>query len=214
MRIRDLWPPSLHEAVDPKILRHWTQYAGRRYWNSEEDARRFIAGKWNNSAWNIGMSHEEAKAYYTKLASEMPIYQTKSGWRIGDPRLLKSIQAKASRRRNPRLSWDNIEIRRSSLHDLNNSAAAQEEASYKILPIKMYRLSVLLPPPEEDSRYMSGAELEYIKELAHRIKQNRWFEAIYVHENDQYIVEGQHRARAARLLGLKRVPGYGFLYDL
>ncbi len=211
MKLSDLTRP-LYEEVAPEVLRHWTQYAGHRDWKSEEEARSFIAGKWNNSAWNIGMSPEESKAHYTQLAAEMPIYQTKKGWRIGDPRVLKNVRAKASRKANPRLTWKTMEIKGSSLYDLNNSAAAQEEATYEILPIKMYRIAELLP--DEEDMYSKGGEAAYIQELAHKIKQNRWFEAIYVHENHRYVVEGQHRTRALKLLGFKTVPGYGFLYDL
>ena len=211
MKLSDLTRP-LYEEVAPEVLRHWTQYAGHRDWKSEEEARSFIAGKWNNSAWNIGMSPEESKAHYTQLAAEMPIYQTKKGWRIGDPRVLKNVRAKASRKANPRLTWKTMEIKGSSLYDLNNSAAAQEEAEYKILPVKMYRIAEILP--EGEDAYSKGGEAVYIRELAQKIKENRWFEAIYVHENHRYVVEGQHRTRALKLLGFKTVPGYGFLYDL
>lgn len=201
---------NLNEAISQSDIDHWVKYAGQKDFESEEEARGFIARKANQgTAWTYGIDNPEE--YYKQLAMEMPVYQTKKGWRLGTPQAIRRMQQKRSRKKNPPLSWKTIKIVGSSLHDQNVSASAQEESDYEIMPIKFYRIAELLP--DEDNYYMKGQEGEYIKELAQKIKQNRWFEAIYVHENERYIIEGQHRTRALRLLRLKTVPGYGFLYD-
>ena len=57
--------------------------------------------------------------------------------------------------------------------------------------------------------------VDKIKNLAGLIKSNGWIEAIiYGIEEDgvPYIIEGQHRTRAMKLLGFNTVPGIGIKF--
>ncbi len=108
---------------------------------------------------------------------------------------------------------DELEIRRNSLEDMNNAANANTSYDWKLL--KGYYdipLEEILPDEADDERYMKGYELRRIKELADEIVANGWIEAVIVEhehppgEDPLYsLIEGQHRARAMRLLGCTKV---------
>ncbi len=117
-----------------------------------------------------------------------------------------------------------LEIRRNSLETMNNAANASTEYDWKIL--KGYYdvpLDELLPDEDEDFHHHTDkAGKRRIQELADEIVANGWIEAVIVEyenppdgEPTYTLIEGQHRARAMRLLGCSKVIAqvYEVLWD-
>lgn len=105
-----------------------------------------------------------------------------------------------------------LEIKRNSLEEINNTANANTEYEWNLLKgVYDIPLKYILPPPRHDTLYSRSDEKARIGELADKILNNGWIKAVIVQywkgdDGPQYdLIEGQHRARAMRLLGAKDV---------
>lgn len=142
------------------------------------------------------------------LAQAAPVYFDGKAFRIGT----KNVQ--------PTLTWNEIRIKPESREEIGISAEANAvdfEITWKPQHFQLVRL---LPDLAEDSYMAEKKERAYITKLAEKIRENRWFTPIFVGQQEddnerevQWIVEGQHRARAVFYdLRLPTIPGY--LFDI
>lgn len=117
------------------------------------------------------------------------------------------------------IDWDEVEIKPAS-EDIYQVADANQMAdAYEVMGLRMWNLWELLGGDSQDYYTTNPRERERVMALAQQIRTNKWFSPIIVAVEDfeggdpePYILEGQHRARAAQLLGARVVPGYGVEY--
>jgi hypothetical protein len=190
------------EPLDKKTIDHWSRYLRHRFFENPKEARDFIFRRLEESDRTFpGARYGKKKNRH--ISKNMPVYQLKKGWKVGRP----------VRNSKPRWSWKNTEIQTNNLTELYHTAEANGFTHYE------YRRRVLLKiedlgitaTPEEDNRYGFGAELSRIRRLAEEIKESGIIECVIagkeLDENNPWLVEGQHRARAARwFLKQKTIP--------
>ena len=194
----DDWETKLlRESIDPKEVEHWTKYAGHRDFDSEDSIRRLIAGKAKSSLWNMGMSPEQATAYYNDLAANMPVYQTAKGWRIGDKKGLKRIQNKRSRAN--RFTWDKVDLLDVAWTNIFSLGLINQFDVDKIVGPKRVPLKNITPNERHDQ--------EHAENIAAQIKENLEFRPIVL-DSQLVIVDGHHRFEAAKILKMRNIPAY------
>lgn len=92
--------------------------------------------------------------------------------------------------------------------NLDNIAEANF-TDYKIRKIQYWDIKNDLGVDENDYFFKNVDDRKRIEELAKTITKNGWIEAIVVGTDDEHwIIEGQHRARALLLMGINKVPGH------
>lgn len=199
----DFWDDSFH-SWDDEHLQYFREHFAGKVFRTEKEARDFIFAalrRLNQSSLIPDKGENERR-----MADAAPIYHDGEGYRIG----MKDYQ--------PKITWHEIEIRPESHRYIVDSAEAQgTDVDIDFKP-KFYRITDILPPKSEDGMYMGDSrEVKRIESLAREIMEGGWFTPIIVGitmdddglPEEQYVVEGQHRARAALYyLGLKEVPAY------
>jgi hypothetical protein len=186
-------------------VKFWTGYASSRLFKSPEEAREWVFYQLQRNdqlSYASSFGGINGPEYNRAAADAMPVYQSGKSFKVG-----KKI------RKDYRLKWDDIEIRLPNWTSVIQTAEATDVREFKVHKVDMVPIRSLLGPNDGNSIYSYGKESEYIKYLAQAIKTNRWFEPIlYEYCENPYIMEGQHRVRAARLLGFTKVPGIGIEY--
>lgn len=185
--------------MKPSDIDHWSNYSANKIFKSPEEARQWIFARKEHSdksSW-AELFGPDGPEYNKAFAEAMPIYQSGKSFKIG-----KRI------RTDNRLRLSNLEVKRPSLQELNVVAQANGESDYKFHPTKW----VKFPVGNKDVYATQSSELNKIASLAEEIKQNGWIEAVIYDWNSGYLIEGQHRVRALRLLGFKTAPGVGIEY--
>ena len=185
-------------------IKRWSSYANSRLFKTEQEAKEWILYQLERddrdpSAQIFGVNGSELNK---KIAEKTPVYMSGKSYKVG-----KRIK------QDNRLRKEQIEVKRPS-DDIHEVAQAQSSNDYDILPIKWYSIDMLIGPNVD--RYSHGSEGDYIKNLALKIKNNLWISAVIVAfevgETEPWLVEGQHRTRAMRMLGFKTVPAVAIKY--
>lgn len=189
------------EALSWDDINHWANYAISRKFSTEQEARDWIFYKKERSDQEFGhIFPPKGPEFNRQFANEMPIYQSGKSFKIG-----KRI------RTDNRLRLSHLEVRRPDIEELNEIAQANGEADYKFHPVKWIPISYTVA--DNDYYLSSPGELRRIQNLAAQIKENKWIEAVVYDYRSKSIIEGQHRARAMKVLGFATVPGIGIEYD-
>ena len=113
------------------------------------------------------------------------------------------------------LDWDEIKLVPLS-EDIHQVAQANMSGDdYEVQPLKMYPIHELLDGVGQDYYARNPQESKRVKALAEQIKYNKWFEPLIIarmdipgEDDEPWIVEGQHRARAVELFNTKVIPAY------
>ena len=113
------------------------------------------------------------------------------------------------------IDWDEINIGTPS-EDIHQVAQANLVGdAYDIHPIKEYPLSKLLGGVGTDHYSSNREEKQRVESLLAEIKQNKRFSPIIIaqmdiegEDDEMWIVEGQHRARAIEMTNTKTIPAY------
>ena len=189
----------------PERIKRWSSYANSRLFKTEQETKDWIFYQLERDdkspTANIfgGINGPEINK---KIAEKTPVYMSGKSYKVG-----KRIK------QDNRIRKEQIEVKRPS-DDIHEVAQAQSSNDYDILPIKWYSIDMLIGPNTD--RYSHGTENERIKSLALTIKNNLWISAVIVAfevgENEPWLVEGQHRTRAMRMLGFKTVPAVAIKY--
>ena len=111
------------------------------------------------------------------------------------------------------INWDEINIGQPS-EDVHQVAQANLMGdAYDIHPVKLYPLSELLGPIGKDYYSSAKGEPQRVKDLVEQIRQNKRFSPIIIaqmdvegEDDEMWIVEGQHRARAIEMTNTKTIP--------
>jgi len=182
---------------------HWSKYTINRVFNTEQEAREFIFHTLqrydaSSSGQVFGVQGPDKNR---EFANSMPIYTFRNKFKIGQkPKYVRK-----------KLTWDEFTIKRPNWEYIIQTAQANSEQDFEVTKIQFFPLYKILP--KADSMYQNNNEPARIQQLAADMKENKWIEAIIVDVNDNYILEGQHRARAAKLLKMTTVPGIGIVYS-
>ena len=190
-------------GITPKDLDHWAKYAQHMSFKTPEEAREWV---FNKRQHNDRQSHvsffggPDGEEYNRAFANAIPVYQSgKYTWKVG-----KRV------RYDRKLNRGDFEVRRPDIEYLNLVAQANGETDYKFHPVEW--IPIRFTVSDNDAYATQPREVEYIRQLAYQIKQNKWIEAVVYDYADKHIIEGQHRARAMKVLGFGTVPGIGIEY--
>lgn len=114
------------------------------------------------------------------------------------------------------LNWDEIKLV-SPPEDIHEVAQANLAGdAYDVHKVDMYDLHSLLGRVDRGDVYsMDKREQERVKSLAEQIQRNKWFAPIIIakmdidgEDDEPWIMEGQHRARAVESLNTKKIPAF------
>lgn len=196
-------PPKQFAGWTPERVRWWTGYAANHLFKTPEEARRWVFDRLQhfdrdaNANLFGGPNGEE----YNRVASNaMPVYTSGKSVKLG-----KKVH------KDYRLKWEQVRMKTPDWEQVVQTAQACDTREFRVHKTQLVPIRKLLGDDSGDA-YGHGRELEWVRELARQIKTNLWFEPILYDFNDVYIMEGQHRVRAARLLGFATVPGMGIEY--
>lgn len=188
-------------GIKPDDITWWANYAKSKNFRSEQEAREWVFDRRqfsDSQSYVQAMGWQDGPEFNRAFANAIPIYQSGKSFKIG-----KRV------RQDHRLRLSHLEVRHPGLEYVNQVAQANGIGDYEIHKIKW--IPVRHTVADENDYYMKG-QLPYLQELAWKIKTNGWIEAVIYDWNDKHIIEGQHRARAMRLLGFNTVPGVGIEY--
>lgn len=189
-------------SVSAESIKWWSHYASEHKFETEEDARKWIARK--AMLGDKAMSREKTPEEYAEYAKEIPLYQSGKSWKIG-----KRIRI------DKRLKMSDIEVRKPSRETLSNVANANGESGWKIVAPFIVKIYDLIPADEDDFLYKRGNEPERMQNLAAKIRENLWIETpiVGILNKEFWLIEGQHRVRAMAILGFKTIPVIGIEYE-
>lgn len=178
----------------------WAKYASTKTFPTEQDAREWVFQRREYAdrqsyAHVVGIDGPE---YNRAFADAIPIYQSGKSFKIG-----KRIQ------KDNRLRLKDLKVRQPEWEYIIQTAQANGTEDFKVHPIQW--IPVRYTVEDENDHYMT-TEKTYITNLANQIKTNGWIEAVIFEWHSKNIIEGQHRARAMRILGFNTVPGVGIEY--
>jgi hypothetical protein len=189
-------------AIKPDDIKWWAHYASSRIFKTPEEAQQWIfdrrehADKAPHASMFGGIDGPE---FNRAFAQAMPLYQSGKSWKIG-----KRI------RTNNRLRLKDLKIKMPDYEELVTIAQANGTAEFKFHKVRLIPLRFTVAA--ENDYYMTGQK-DRIQRLANEIKQNRWIEPVVYDYPSMSIIEGQHRARAMKLLGFNMIPGIGIEYE-
>lgn len=194
LELFDILDNTINEDADEVTF--WTKYVGHRDFPDESSARNFIARKANlGHAWTMGI--DDPVEHYSELAQRMPVYQTKKGWRIGTPQVLKRLQAQRSRKN--RFTWDSVDLLDIDWIALFSSGL-----------VNRFDVDHIDGPKLVSMRKINGTETtnrEHSEKIAQQIKEMYKFRPIVLDDNFT-IVDGHHRFEAAQIMKMKDIPAY------
>ena len=189
------------QGVNKQDIDWWAKYAHYKVFPTEQDARNWVferrqATDREPSSTVFGIDGEE---YNRAFAQAIPIYQSGKSFKIG-----KRV------RTDTRLRLKNLQVKLPDIVYINQVAQANGESDYQIH--KMQWIPVRFTVSDERDYYLMNQK-DRIRDLAYQIKSNGWIEAVIYDWASKHILEGQHRARAMRILGFNTVPGVGIEYE-
>lgn len=191
-------------AIDPKKIDFYSRYFQRRLFDSEEDARETLFRTLENAD-RMPFGVRNGTELNRQISESFPVFKLKRKFKLGRP----------IRDRKPRFNPDALEVRRPSLEYVHQVAQASFN-DYELTGLQNFPIGELLGEREmagdtKGNMYGSSEETARIRELAEQIKSSGWIEAVVVgiEDGEKWVLEGQHRLRALRLLGAKTVPGMG-----
>lgn len=187
-------------GITPDSIKWWSNYAQRKIFKSQEEARDWVFHVMERSDQqpHSSMFGINGPDYNRKFSDALPLYQSGKSWKIG-----KRV------REDKRFRLSDLEVKRPDTEYLNEVANSNTAAGWEFGGIKWLRISDLIGDGRSDS-YSWGIELDSVKDLAYQIKTNGWIEAVVVGQMGSVyeLWEGQHRIRALRVLGFSTVPAY------
>jgi len=187
-------------GIKPSDINWWANYSKNMTFPSEQLARDWVFQRREHadkqpSAAVFGVDGQE---YNKSFANAIPIYQSGKSFKIG-----KRI------RQDNRMKLSNLEVRHPGTEYVNEVAQANGEGDYEVHKITWIPIRFTIA--DKNDYYLINQK-DRIKSLAEEIKANGWVEAVIYDWDNKYIIEGQHRARAMKILGFNTVPGVGIEY--
>lgn len=204
MRFRQWLENKTFTGITPDQIKWWSNYAANLTFPTEQAAKDWVFARKERADKEpaSALFGVDGPQYNRAFADSVPIYQSGKSFKIG-----KRI------RNDNRLRLNQLEVRKPGAYELNMAAQASALGEYDFIPLKWIPIKGMID--DKDVYATQQKEVDKIKNLAGLIKSNGWIEAIiYGIEEDgvPYIIEGQHRTRAMKLLGFNTVPGIGIKF--
>jgi hypothetical protein len=187
-------------GIESKDIEWWSKYARSKLFSTEEEARSWVFERRQYAdrqsyASLFGIDGEE---YNRAFANAIPVYQSGKSFKIG-----KRVRSEK------RFSLKNLKIKKPDWEYIIQTAQANGESDFKVHEIKWIPIRFTV---DGQNDYYLMNQKNRIENLASEIKNNGWIEAVIYDYESLNIIEGQHRARAMKVLGFNTVPGVGIEY--
>lgn len=188
---------TLFEAKEKNYAAYyWAGFFKNRYYYSQDELFNDLDRKieHNNKTVVIGskLTREEVLQY-------LDIVQEKKGWTA---KLKKKYVY--NEKKNIIDNWDEFEIIQTQYRELDIIGNSNFYDYEIITEPKVFKIADFLN--QNDSSYSN--HYDRIKKLAEQIMSNKKFEPIVIEPNQQWVIEGQHRIRALKMLGFKTFLAY------
>jgi len=202
MKFRTWLESKQFTGLKPDDIDWWAKYARSRIFKTPEEAREWIFDRREHADRQPHVSMfggPDGPEFNRAYANAMPLYQSGKSWKIG-----KRI------REDHRMRLKNIEIRMPDWSYVVEVAQSNGESDWKAHKVKW--IPIRFTVADQNDYYMTSQK-QRIENLAAQIKQNNWIEPVIYEYPSMSILEGQHRARAMKVLGFNTVPGIGIEYE-
>lgn len=200
MRFKIWLENKIFKGIEPKDIDWWSKYARTRLFSTEKEAREWVfnARQRADSQSYAELFGIDGPEYNRAFANSIPIYRSGNSFKIG-----KRIRSEK------RFSLKNLKIKSPSWEYIVQTAQANGEGGFDVHPIKW--IPIRFTVSSQNDYYLMNQK-DRINNLADEIKKNGWIEAVIYDYESLNIIEGQHRARAMKVLGFNTVPGVGIEY--
>lgn len=189
-------------GIKPEDIKYWSNYAANRIFKTPEEAQQWIFDRREHTDRQPHISFfggPDGSEYNMAFAKDMPLYQSGKSWKIG-----KRIRS------DHRMRLKNIEIKMPDWSYVVEVAQSNGESDFKVHKLRW--IPIRFTVADSNDYYLKNQK-QRLENLAAQIKQNNWIEPVIYEYSSMSILEGQHRARAMKLLGFNTVPGIGIEYD-
>lgn len=188
-------------AITPEEIKSWSSYAVNRTFASEQEARDWIFRQMEQAQIN-----NKGSEYNRQYANQFPLYPFRNAWKVGKP----------VRKPQDVFRLKDIQVRQPSKTMLYQIGESLTAGPFELGPLAWVPIQELIG--DDGASIYSGQtqEIDRIKNLAVEIKNNKWLEAVVIGieaSGERYVIEGQHRVRAMRLLGFKMVPAIAIIEE-
>lgn len=193
---------KIFQGIEPSDITWWSNYAANMKFPSELAAREWVFQRreYTDRQPSSTVFGVDGTEYNREFANAIPVYQSGAVFKIG-----KRI------RKDNRLRLKNLEVRSPGWEYIIQTAQANGTEDFKVHKIKW--IPIRFTVSDENDYYLVNQKTR-IKDLADQIKTNGWIEAVIYDYKNLNILEGQHRARAMKVLGFSTVPGVGIEYEI
>lgn len=202
MNFKNWFENKIFQGITPGDIKWLSNYASLRKFSTEQEARNWIFNhlQRSDSANYAPMFGINGPEYNRAFADNFPIYQSGKSYKIG-----KRI------RTDNRLKLRDLQVKIPDWEYIVQTAQANGTEDFKVYKVKW--IPIRFTVADQNDYYLTN-QLNRLQNLADQIKNNKWIEAVIYDYDDLHIIEGQHRARAMKLLGFNTVPGVGIKYEL
>lgn len=188
-------------GIKPDDIKWWSSYASQQIFPTEAAARDWVfkrrefADHEPHAAMFGGIDGPE---YNKQFAQAIPVYQSGKSWKIG-----KRIRKKS-------FSWDDVEIKKNSLEDLETNGAVNMFDGPRLSPVKLVPLRLLNKTENHSDTAYGQAK---IATIVNQIKSGEGYFKAIVYDPDGNIIDGHHRYEVARMLRMTKVPAQQITYS-
>lgn len=189
------------QGIDAKSIDWWASYAKNKIFPTEQAARDWVYERrqFADQQSHASLFGIDGPEFNRAFAQAIPIYQSGKSFKIG-----KRI------RNDNRFRLKNLTVKIPDWRYINQTAQANGESDYTIHKVQWIPIRHTVADTND---YYLMNQKSRIQDLANAIKESGWIEAVIYDWHSKNIIEGQHRARAMKLLGFNTVPGVGIEYE-
>ena len=186
-------------GLKPSDIEWWANYSVNKIFSTPEEAREWL---FSRREFADRQSHAkvfgiDGPEYNRAYANSMPVYQSGKSWKIG-----KRIRKKP-------FSWDDVEIVKNNLEDLQANGTVNMFDGPKLGPVQLVPLRKLRKMETHSEKPAGQAKIHYI---VNQIKNGTGYFKAIVYNDLSSIIDGHHRYEVARMLKMTKVPAQQITY--
>ncbi len=190
------WYKKSNYSLTSQDINWWSNYAQSMLFNSEPEARSWVASRLEAFDKQQGSIFGIDKTKNQFIANSIPVYSQGKKFKIG--RRIRNTNT---------FSWDQIDIRHNSLEELTTGGFVLAADVKKLGPVELISVQSL---HGTDSN-INLKNQEWITKLSGQLKSGEvpYFKAIVYDANTNGLIDGHHRLEAVQLAGIKIIPAQG-----
>jgi hypothetical protein len=201
MNFRTWLEAKQFNGVDAESLLWWAKYAANMTFPTEQAARDWVFGRREHADSQPHASMFggiDGPEYNRQFANAVPLYQSGKSWKIG-----KRIRKKP-------FGWDDVEVKKNSLEDLETNGSVNMFDGPRLSPVKLIPLRFMHKTENHSNTPEGQAKIALI---VNRIKNGEgYFKAIVI-DPDGNIIDGHHRYEVARMLRMTKAPAQQVTFE-